>query len=185
MRVGGNQVGDWGDAFVAKDAMPIAFPKFAWLAAALAYVPGACNCDLHMRADARFHIRGTQLSTEENYRKLAADLCDVGAEGKRGIGGMAVQECSVHLGDLLRKLELLSPQGAKFGFNVARQRFNDWIPANAALNTKVRDVRKVRLRMMHCAKEQREARKQLALPTVRHPHAGLRVQFGVHGFNHL
>lgn len=185
MRVGRTQVGDWGDALVAIDAMPIAFPKFAWLAAALAYLPSARNCDLHMRSDARFHIRGTQLSTEENYRKFAADLCDVDAEGKRGIGGPAVQERPIHLGDLLRKLELLAPQSAKLDLNVARKRFNDWIPANAALNTKVRYVRKVRLRMMHRAKEQREARKQLALPSVRRPHAGLRVQFCVHGFNRL
>ncbi|WP_229921303.1 hypothetical protein, partial [Rahnella victoriana] len=32
---------------------------------------------------------------------------------------------------------------AKLRLNVARQRFNDWVPANAALNTKVRDVRQV------------------------------------------
>ncbi|AHE25836.1 hypothetical protein BBJ_3244 [Burkholderia pseudomallei NCTC 13178] len=121
--------------------MPIALPEFARPAAALAYVPGAGNCDLHLRLDSRFHIQGTQLSTEQNYRKLAAGLCDVGAEGKHRIGGPAVQECPIHLGHLLRKLELLLPQGAKLGFNVARQRFNDWIPANAALNTEVRDVR--------------------------------------------
>ncbi|PXX41245.1 hypothetical protein NA66_1001855 [Burkholderia pyrrocinia] len=185
VRFWGGEVGGRCDASVAIDAIPIARPEFAWLAAALAYVLGAGYSDLHLRSNTRLHIWGAQLSIEENNLEFATDLCDVGAQGKRGVGGAAVQESSIHLGDLLRKLELLSPQSAKLDFNVARQRFNDWVPANAALNTKMRDVRKVRLRMVHRAEKKREARKQFTLATVRHPQAGLRVQFGVHGFNRL
>ncbi|KWE64860.1 hypothetical protein WL77_20880 [Burkholderia ubonensis] len=89
--------------------MQIAFPKFAWLTAALAYVSGAGYSDLHMRSNTRLHIWGAQLSIEKNNLKFATDLCDFGAQGKHGVGGPPVQESSIHLGDLLRKLELLPP----------------------------------------------------------------------------
>lgn len=79
----------------------------------------------------------------ERYYEFTRDLSDVGAEGKERVGGTAGRQRTIQFGELLRKLNLLAPQCSQLKLNVARQRLDDWIPADSALNAEVRDVRRV------------------------------------------
>lgn len=165
--------------------MPINIPKRTWVAATLTYAPSSRHSEFDARGNTRPDIGRTHVSVQDYEFEFTCDLRDISANGECRIGDAAGQKCSVHIRDFLGKLELLAPQCAYLKLNVARQHFDDWIPTNAALNSEVRDVRRVRRGMMHRAEEERETRKQVFLSAIHHPQAGPWMQFGVHRFNQL